>query len=315
MKISVIGAGNVGSTTALMLAQQRLGEIWQLDIVEGMSEGKALDMAEAGPVGGFESHLHGTQEYEDIVGSEIVVITAGLARKPGMTRMDLLTKNAEIVSSAATRIAKFAPDSIIVVVTNPLDVMTYVAWKTSGFPQNRVVGMAGVLDSTRFRYFVASELQVSVEDTQAMVLGGHGDSMVPLPRYTTVSGIPITQLLSADAIKRLVDRTRTGGSEIVSLLKTGSAYFAPAAAISVMVESIALDKKRMLPASAYLEGQYGLNDVFVGVPVVLGAGGVEKIVEVELSVEEKEALAKSASDVKTGIDDWLKSTQAAVLPS
>ena len=315
MKISVIGAGNVGSTTALMLAQQRLGEIWQLDIVEGMSEGKALDMAEAGPVAGFESHLHGTQEYEDIVGSQIVVITAGLARKPGMTRMDLLTKNAEIVSSAATRIAKFAPDSIIVVVTNPLDVMTYVAWKTSGFPQNRVVGMAGVLDSTRFRYFVASELQVSVEDTQAMVLGGHGDSMVPLPRYTTVSGIPITQLLSADAIKRLVDRTRTGGSEIVSLLKTGSAYFAPAAAISVMVESIALDKKRMLPASAYLEGQYGLNDVFVGVPVVLGAGGVEKIVEVELSVEEKEALAKSASDVKTGIDDWLKSTQAAVLPS
>jgi len=315
MKISVIGAGNVGSTAALMLAQQRLGEIWQLDIVEGMSEGKALDMAEAGPVGGFESHLHGTQVYEDIVGSEVVVITAGLARKPGMTRMDLLTKNAEIVSSAATKIAKFAPDSIIVVVTNPLDVMTYVAWKTSAFPQNRVVGMAGVLDSTRFRYFVASELKVSVEDTQAMVLGGHGDSMVPLPRYTTVSGIPITQLLPPDAIKRLVDRTRTGGSEIVNLLKTGSAYFAPAAAISLMVESIALDKKRMVPASAYLDGQYGLKDVFVGVPVILGGDGVEKIIEVELTVEEKEALEKSASDVKTGIDDWLKFTQGAVVSS
>lgn len=304
MKISVIGAGNVGATTALMLAQQRLGEIWQLDVVEGMPEGKALDMAEAGPVARFESHLHGTQSYEDMLGSDIVVITAGLARKPGMSRMDLLTKNAEIVGSAAAKVSKLAADAIIVVVTNPLDVMAYVAWKKSGFPSNRVVGMAGVLDSTRFRYFVASELGVSVEDTHAMVLGGHGDSMVPLPRYTTVSGIPVTQLLPADVVAKLVDRTRKGGTEIVNLLKTGSAYFAPAASISLMVESIVMDKKRLLPASAYLEGQYGLKDVFVGVPVILGSNGVERIVEIELNDEEKSSLKGSAADVRSGIDDW-----------
>ena len=304
MKISVIGAGNVGATTALMLAQQRLGEIWQLDVVEGMPEGKALDMAEAGPVARFESHLHGTQSYEDMLGSDIVVITAGLARKPGMSRMDLLTKNAEIVGSAAAKVSKLAADAIIVVVTNPLDVMAYVAWKKSGFPSNRVVGMAGVLDSTRFRYFVASELGVSVEDTHAMVLGGHGDSMVPLPRYTTVSGIPVTQLLPADVVAKLVDRTRKGGTEIVNLLKTGSAYFAPAASISLMVESIVMDKKRLLPASAYLEGQYGLKDVFVGVPVILGSNGVERIVEIDLNDEEKSSLKGSAADVRSGIDDW-----------
>ncbi|MBI4429395.1 MAG: malate dehydrogenase [Ignavibacteriales bacterium] len=304
MKISVIGAGNVGSTTALMLAQQRLGEIWEVDIVEGMPEGKALDMAEAGPIARFESHLFGTQKFDDIAGSDVIVVTAGLPRKPGMTRMDLLTKNAEIVGSAAAKVAKLAPNAIIVVVTNPLDVMTYVAWKASGFPKQRVVGMAGVLDSTRFRYFVASELGVSVEDTQAMVLGGHGDSMVPLPRYTTVTGIPITQLLPADSVKKLVDRTRTGGTEIVNLLKTGSAYFAPAASIAVMVESIVLDKKRLLPASAYLQGEFALQDVFIGVPVVLGRAGVERIVELELNTEEKDALAKSAADVKAGIKDW-----------
>ena len=307
MKISVIGAGNVGATTALMLAQQRLGEIVSLDIVEGMPEGKALDMAEAGPVARFESHLRGTENFDDIAGSDIVVITAGLPRKPGMTRMDLLTKNADIVGNAARHIARLAPKAIIVVVTNPLDVMTYVAWKVSGFPKQRVVGMAGVLDSTRFRYFVASELNVSVEDTHAMVLGGHGDSMVPLPRYTTVGGVPITQLLPADIVKRLVDRTRTGGTEIVNLLKTGSAYFAPAASVAVMAESIVLDKKRLLPASAYLDGQYGLKDVFVGVPVVLGREGVERIIEIELNDEEKTALAKSAADVQAGINDWEKS--------
>lgn len=311
MKISVIGAGNVGSTTSLLLAQQRLGEIWSLDIVEGMPEGKALDMAEAGPVARFESRMHGTGNFEDLVGSDIVVITAGLARKPGMSRMDLLTKNADIVGTAARHCARLAPKSIIVVVTNPLDVMTYVAWKESGFPKERVVGMAGVLDSTRFRYFVAAELNVSVEDTHAMVLGGHGDSMVPLPRYTTVAGIPITQLLSPDAVKRLVDRTRTGGTEIVNLLKTGSAYFAPAASVAVMVESIVFDKKRLLPASTYLNGEFGLKEVFVGVPVVLGRDGVERIVEIELTDEEKAALAKSAADVKSGIDDWIKATQAA----
>lgn len=310
MKISVIGAGNVGSTTALMLAQQRLGEIWELDIVEGMPEGKALDMAEAGPVGRFESNLRGTEKFDDIAGSDIVVITAGLPRKPGMSRMDLLMKNAEIVGNAAANVARLAPKAIIVVVTNPLDVMTYVAWKTSKFPKQRVVGMAGVLDSTRFRYFVASELNVSVEDTHAMVLGGHGDSMVPLPRYTTVSGIPITQLLPANVIKSLVDRTRTGGTEIVNLLKTGSAYFAPAASVTMMVESIVLDKKRLVPASTYLEGEYGLHEVFVGVPVILGHEGVEKVVEVELTAEEKEALSKSAAEVKNGINDWLRSIQA-----
>lgn len=304
MKISVIGAGNVGATTALLLAQQQLGDIFLLDIIEGLPEGKALDMAEAGPVARFESRVWGTEKYEDIADSDIVVMTAGLPRKPGMTRMDLLTKNAEIVKSVTKQVAKVAPKSIIVVVTNPLDVMTYVAWKTSGFPRQRVVGMAGVLDSTRFREFIAAELNVSVEDTQTIVLGGHGDSMVPLPRFTTVSGIPIGQLLPTETITRLVDRTRKGGTEIVNLLKTGSAYYAPAAAASQMVEAIVSDKKRLLPASAYLEGEYGLKDVFAGVPVILGRNGVERIVEIELSAEEKEALSKSAADVKAGIKDW-----------
>ena len=304
MKISVIGAGNVGATTALMLAQHQLGDVVLLDIIEGMPEGKALDMAEAGPVARFESHVRGTEKYEDIAGSEIVVMTAGLPRKPGMTRMDLLTKNAEIVTSATREIVKHAPESIIVMVTNPLDVMAYVAFKTSGFPKQRVVGMAGVLDSTRFREFIAAELNVSVEDTHTMVLGGHGDSMVPLPRYTTVAGIPITQLLPSETIKKLVDRTRKGGTEIVNLLKTGSAYYAPAASIAVMVEAIVHNKKRVLPASAYLEGEFGFKDVFAGVPVILGRNGVEKIVEIELSDQEKEALSKSAADVKAGITDW-----------
>ncbi|MGB6032266.1 MAG: malate dehydrogenase [Bacteroidota bacterium] len=304
MKISVIGAGNVGATTALMLAQQRLGEIVLLDIVEGMPEGKALDMAEAGPVARFESRVRGTGKYEDIAGSDIVVITAGLPRKPGMTRMDLLTKNAGISATAAGEVKKRAPNAIIVVVTNPLDVMTYVAWKTSGFPKHRVFGMAGVLDSTRFRYFVADALNVSVEDTQAMVLGGHGDSMVPLPRYTTVSGIPITQMLSAETIDQLVTRTRKGGTEIVGLLKTGSAYYAPAASAAIMVESIVFDKKRLVPASAYLEGEFGQKDVFAGVPVIIGRKGIERIVEVELNDEEKAMLQKSADDVRQGMTDW-----------
>ena len=304
MKISVIGAGNVGATTALLLAQQRLGDIVLLDVIEGMPEGKALDMAEAGPVARFESHVQGSGKYEDIAGSDIVVITAGLPRKPGMSRMDLLTKNAEIISSVTLQVVKFCPNAMIIVVTNPLDVMAYVAWKTSGFPKHRVVGMAGVLDSTRFRCFVASELNVSVEDTQSMVLGGHGDSMVPLPRYTTVSGVPISQLLPAETINKLVDRTRKGGTEIVNLLKTGSAYYAPAAAVAQMVESIVFDKKRVLPASALLDGKYGLNDVFVGVPVVLGRNGVERIIELDLTEDEKKALLKSAADVQQGIKDW-----------
>jgi malate dehydrogenase len=309
MKISVIGAGNVGASTALFLAQQRLGNIVLIDVIEGMPQGKALDMAEAGPVNRYESHLAGSCSFEDMDSSNIVVITAGLPRKPGMTRMDLLTKNAEIVTSVTRHIARLAPQAIIIVVTNPLDVMAYVAWKTSGFPKQRVVGMAGVLDSTRFRYFVAAELNVSVEDTQAMVLGGHGDSMVPLPRYTTVSGVPITQLLQQKKVDKLVDRTRKGGTEIVNLLKTGSAYYAPAASVALMVEAIVTDKERLLPASALLDGEYGLKDVFVGVPVILGQDGVEKIVELELSQSEKEALHKSAADVSEGINDWQKMVQ------
>jgi malate dehydrogenase len=309
MKISVIGAGNVGATTALFLAQQRLGNIVLIDVIEGMPQGKALDMAEAGPVNRYESHLAGSCSFEDLDGSNIVVITAGLPRKPGMTRMDLLTKNAEIVTSVTRHIARLAPQAIIIVVTNPLDVMAYVAWKTSGFPKQRVVGMAGVLDSTRFRYFVAAELNVSVEDTQAMVLGGHGDSMVPLPRYTTVSGVPITQLLPQEKVDKLVERTRKGGTEIVNLLKTGSAYYAPAASVALMVEAIVTDKERLLPASAYLSGQFGLKDVFVGVPVILGQDGVEKIIELDLSPGEKEALHKSAADVSEGINDWQKTLQ------
>jgi malate dehydrogenase len=306
MKISVIGAGNVGATTALFLAQQRLGEIVLIDIIEGMPEGKALDMDEAGPVARFEGQIVGSTKYENLLDSDIVVMTAGLPRKPGMTRMDLLTQNAEIVSAAMRKVKELAPKSIVVMVTNPLDVMTYVAWKTTGFPKSRVVGMAGVLDSTRFRFFISSALNVSVEDTQAMVLGGHGDSMVPLPRYTTVSGIPITQLLPAEDVTKLVDRTRKGGTEIVNLLKTGSAYYAPAASVAQMVEAIVFDKKRLLPAAAYLDGEYGLKGVFAGVPIILGRNGIEKIVELDLTAEEKQALLKSAAEVKEGIQDWEK---------
>jgi malate dehydrogenase len=306
MKISVIGAGNVGATTALFLAQQRLGDIVLIDIIAGMPEGKALDMDEAGPVARFEGHIVGTNNYENLLDSDIVVMTAGLPRKAGMTHMDLLAKNAEIVTAAMLKVAELAPKAIVVMVTNPLDVMAYVAWKTTGFPKSRVVGMAGVLDSTRFRFFVATALNVSIEDTQAMVLGGHADSMVPLPRYTTVSGIPIAQLLAADEIAKLVGRTRKAGTEIVNLLKTGSSYYAPAASTAQMVEAIVFDKKRLLPAAVYLDGEFGLKGVFAGVPVILGRDGVEKIVELDLTAEEKQALLKSAAEVKEGIQDWEK---------
>jgi malate dehydrogenase len=311
MKIAVIGAGNVGATTALLLAQRQLGQIVLLDIVEGLPEGKALDMAEAGPVASFESHVKGTGDFEEIARADIVVMTAGLPRKPGMTRMDLLTKNAEIVSSVMQKVHQLAPTSVVVVVTNPLDVMTHVAWRVTGFPKQRVLGMAGVLDSTRFRYFIAAELNVSVGDVHAMVLGGHGDSMVPLPRYSTVSGVPITQLLPAATVEKLVDRTRKGGTEIVSLLKTGSAYYAPAASVALMIQAIVLDEKRFLPASACVDGEYGLKDVFVGVPIILGRGGVDRIVKIELTDKESEALHKSADEVKEGIRDWEKTQTVA----
>ncbi len=311
MKISVIGAGNVGATTALLLAQKRLGDIVLVDIVPGIPEGKALDMAEASPVDRFDSNIAGTTQAEDVMDSEVVVMAAGWARKPGMTRMDLLMKNAEIVTTAMRQIAELAPHAIVVMVTNPLDVMSYVAWKVSGFPKQRMMGMAGVLDSTRFRYFMATALNVSVEDTQAMVLGGHGDAMVPLARYATVSGVPLTQLLPANAIEKIVERTRDAGTEIVKLLKTGSAYYAPAAAAAQMVEAIVRDERRVLPASVLLEGEYGLHDVFIGVPIVLGGNGIEKIVEIELTAEEREALRLSAAEVQEGIREWEKGVQTS----
>ncbi|EQB64224.1 MAG: Malate dehydrogenase [candidate division Zixibacteria bacterium RBG-1] len=297
-KVSIIGAGNVGSSLAAYLAQKNICDIVLLDIVEGVPIGKGLDLLQAGPILNYSISVKGSNDYKDISGSEIVVVTAGLARKPGMSREDLIIKNAEIISQVTENIVKYAPDSMIVMVANPLDIMTFHAYKKSGFPTNRVFGQAGVLDSIRFRTFVALELGVSVQDVQAMVLGGHGDSMVPLPRYTTVSGIPLSELLPPEKIKGLSERTRNGGTEIVAYLKTGSAFYAPAAATLEMVESVLLDIKRILPVSACVTGEYGLKDLYIGVPVQLGAGGVEKIVELKLLPEEKEALHNSAKIYK-----------------
>jgi malate dehydrogenase len=304
-KIAVVGAGMVGSSAALKMAQKELGDIVLVDVVEFVAEGKALDMAESSPLDGFDVALIGkTNDYSVIKDSDVVVITAGVPRKPGMTRMDLLMTNAGIVETISNHIRELAPNSIVIVVTNPLDVMTYVAWKVTGFPRERVVGQAGVLDSIRMRYFVAQELGVSVKDVQAMVLGSHGDQMVPLPRYTTVSGVPITELLPPETIERINDRTRKAGTEIVNLLKTGSAYYAPGAAVAEMVEAIVRDKKRLMPCSVLLKGEYGLNDVFIGVPVILGKNGVERIVELKLTEEELKALHQSAEEVRKGIADW-----------
>ncbi len=304
-KIAVVGAGMVGSSAALKMAQKELGDIVLVDVVEFVAEGKALDMAESSPLDGFDVALIGkTNDYSVIKDSDVVVITAGVPRKPGMTRMDLLMTNAGIVETISNHIRELAPNSIVIVVTNPLDVMTYVAWKITGFPRERVMGQAGVLDSIRMRYFVAQELGVSVKDVQAMVLGSHGDQMVPLPRYTTVSGVPITELLPPETIERINDRTRKAGTEIVNLLKTGSAYYAPGAAVAEMVEAIVRDKKRLMPCSVLLKGEYGLNDVFIGVPVILGKNGVERIVELKLTEEELKALHQSAEEVRKGIADW-----------
>ncbi len=297
-KIAVIGAGNVGASCALYLAEANLADIVLVDILEGIPQGKALDLTQAGPVRGYNSRVTGTNDYKEITGADIVVMTAGLARKPGMTREDLLTKNAEIVGSAAENIKKYAPKAFVIVVSNPLDLMTYHMFKVTGFPTNRVFGQAGVLDSIRFRTFIAMELGVAVTDTQAMVLGGHGDTMVPLPRYTTVSGIPISELISADRIKAICDRTADGGGEIVRLLKTGSAFYAPAAASVDMVRSVFNDEKRVLAASAMLTGQYGIKDIYIGVPVILGANGVEKILDLKLADSELSALQKSAATYK-----------------
>ena len=301
-KITIVGAGNVGATAAHWAAVHELGDICLVDIVEGMPAGKALDLMEAGPVERFDSVITGSNSYSDSADSDVVVITAGLPRKPGMSRDDLLAANADIVRNAVKSVVKYSPDCTLVVVSNPLDVMTHLAWKVSGFPPARVFGMAGILDSARFCTFVAMELGVSVKDIQAMVLGGHGDSMVPLPRYTTVAGIPITELMPRDRIEVLIERTRKGGGEIVALLKTGSAYYAPSASAIQMVESIIRDMNRVAPCSAYLDGQYGLKDVYIGVPVVIGAGGVKKVIELDLDKDELELLHGSARSVKENVD-------------
>jgi len=297
-KTTVIGAGHVGATAAQRLAEKELCDVVLIDIVEGIPQGKALDLAEAAPIEKHDSRLIGSNAYDASADSDIVIITAGIPRKPGMSRDDLIGTNAGIVKTVTRQVAALSPDSILIIVSNPLDAMCHVAHETSGFPKQRVIGMAGVLDSARFRAFIAMELNVSVENTHAFVLGGHGDTMVPLPRYSTVAGIPITELLPKDRIEALVARTRNGGAEIVGLLKTGSAYYAPASAAVEMAESILKDKKKILPCAAYLEGEYGINELFIGVPVKLGAGGVEQIIEITLTEEEKTALKKSAAAVE-----------------
>ena len=301
-KVTIIGAGNVGSSVALYLAEHKIADIYLVDVVEGLPEGKALDAEEAAPIRRYDVELRGCTDFSCMVDSDIVVITAGIARRPGMSRDDLLNTNAKIIKSVSEKVAAYAPNSIIIMVTNPLDVMAYLALKTTGFALKRIVGMAGILDSIRFRYFVAQKFGVSVIDTTAMVLGGHGDSMVPLPRYSTIGGVPITELMPKDDIDKIIERTRKGGAEIVGYLKTGSAYYAPAAAVAKMVECIVRDKRRILPCSAYLRGEYGIDGLFVGVPVMLGKNGVEKIIELELIPEEREALHTSASAVKTVIE-------------
>jgi len=301
-KIACIGAGNVGASAAQYCAEMELGEVILTDILEGFPQGKALDLSEAGPIRGYGSMVVGTNDYNDIAGADVCIVTAGLARKPGMTRLDLLEKNGNIISGIAENIAKHAPDSTVIIVTNPLDVMTYVAFKKLGFPQERVVGMAGCLDSARLRSFVAMELNVNMKNVDTMVLGSHGDDMVPLPEYTTVSGIPITKLMPQDRIDAIMERTRKGGGEIVALLKTGSAYYAPGASAARMAQAIVRDEKQLLPCASLLTGQYGLDDVYIGVPVILGAGGVEKIIELELTQAQTDELHKSAGEVRTGLD-------------
>ena len=297
-KVTVVGAGNVGATAAQRLAEKDLCDVVLVDIVEGVPQGKALDLTEAAPIEKHDAHLTGTNGYEATAGSDIVIITAGIPRKPGMSRDDLISTNAGIMKNVAVQIAKLSPEAVLIIVSNPLDAMCHVAFEASGFPKERVLGMAGVLDSARFRAFIAMELNVSVENTHAFVLGGHGDTMVPLPRYSTVAGIPITELMSQDRIDALVERTRTGGAEIVSLLKTGSAYYAPASAAVEMAESILKDKKKVLPCAVYLGGEYGIENLFIGVPAKLGAKGVEDIIEIQLTDDEQAALNHSADSVR-----------------
>ncbi len=301
-KISVIGAGFVGSTLVQRLVERDYADVVMFDIIPNMPQGKALDMLQAGPVLSYDSMVTGTNEYADTANSDIVVITSGFPRKPGMTRDDLVKKNQEIVSQVTQEVVKQSPDCIIIIVTNPLDAMAQLAYHTSGFPRNRVIGMAGVLDTARFRTFIAQELNVSVRDVQAYVLGGHGDTMIPLSRMCTVAGVPISELISAERIEQIVQRTRDGGAEIVKLLGTGSAYFAPSASVLQMVDSILLDKNMIMPCAAYLQGEYGIHGLFVGVPVKLGAQGLEQIIEIELTQDEQSLLQKSAQAVKELVD-------------
>ena len=297
-KVTVIGAGNVGATTALRISQLGYTDVVLVDVVEDLPQGKSLDMLEAGPVLGTDSNITGSNGYEESADSDVVVITAGIARRPGMSRDDLLLTNMKITSSVTEQVVKYSPNCIIIAVTNPLDAMVQNVFETSGFPRNRVFGMAGILDTARFRTFIAQELDVSVEDVQALVLGGHGDDMVPLVRFTTVGGIPLSELMAEEKVEELVRRTRGGGGEIVALLKEGSAFYAPSAAITQMVEAVLLDKKRILPCCAYLEGEFGINGLCVGVPVKLGAGGMEKIMEIALTEDERLALGHSAASVQ-----------------
>ena len=302
-KISIIGAGFVGATAAHWAAEKELGDVVLVDIIEGIPQGKALDLFEASPIEGFDAKVIGSNGYDETKGSDVVIITSGVPRKPGMSREDLLETNKKIIESVVSQVVAKSPGAILITVTNPLDTMTYLALKRSGLPKEKVIGMAGILDTARFKAFIAMELGVSVEDIQALLLGGHGDEMVPLPRYTTVSGIPLSQLLPKEKIDRLVDRTRKGGGEIVNLLKTGSAFYAPSAAAIQMTEAILKDKKRILPCCVYLEGEYGLKDLCFGVPIKLGAQGIESIIELELTEDEKKLVAKSAESVKKSITE------------
>jgi malate dehydrogenase len=298
-KVSIIGAGFVGSTAAHWIAAKELADIVLLDVVEGVPQGKGLDLLEAAPIEGFDLHIKGTNDYADTADSDVIVVTSGAPRKPGMTREDLIKVNANITRDCISKAAPLSPNAVIVMVNNPLDTMAYLARQVSGFPKGRIAGQAGVLDSARYRTFIAMEAGVSVEDVQAMLMGGHGDEMVPLPRYTTIGGIPVTEFISQDRLDAIVDRARKGGGEIVNLLKTGSAYYAPSAATVQMVEAILRDKKRVIPCACYLEGEYGLNDIYFGVPCVLGAGGVEKIIELPLNDEERALVKKSAEAVSS----------------
>ncbi len=297
-KVTVVGAGNVGATAAQRLAEKALCDVVLVDIVEGVPQGKSLDLTQAAAIEKHDCNLIGTNGYEDTAGSDIVIITAGIPRKPGMSRDDLISTNAGIMKKVTEQVVKYSPDTTLIIVSNPLDAMCHVAYEASGFPKNRVMGMAGVLDSARFRAFIAMELNVSIENTHAFVLGGHGDTMVPLPRFSTVAGIPITELMPKDRIDAIVDRTRNGGAEIVGLLKTGSAFYAPASSAVEMAKSILLDKKMILPCAVYLEGEYGLKDLFIGVPAKLGKGGVEEVIEIKLTEDEKAALKNSADSVE-----------------